>query len=247
MHTGKSLSGRSHCLTCGVNLSWYELFPIFSYLAQGAKCRSCNAYIPSRYLFVELLTACSFVLLWSLFGHSLVLFGLHVILVSTLIVLALYDVRHTIIPDELTAIIFVCACLFLGLQYYELRAVQPILQSIFGGVLASGFFGALWAVSKGRWIGLGDAKLALPFGMMVGLSGVFGVVVLSFWVGAGVSLSILGLQHILKGGKISLLFLRTPLTMKSEVPFAPFLIVGFLLVHLYHVDIFTLTNVFISF
>ncbi len=247
MHTGKSLSGRSHCLSCGVNLSWYELFPIFSYIAQGAKCRSCNAYIPSRYLFVELLTAFSFVFLWSLFAHSFVFFVLHIILVCTLIVLTLYDVRHTIIPDELTATIFVCACLFLGLQYYETQTIEPLLMSLLGGVLASGFFAALWFVSKGRWIGFGDAKLALPLGIIVGLSGVFSMVVLSFWIGAVVSLSVLGIQRLVKRGKKSLLFLRTPITMKSEVPFAPFLVVAFLLVHLYHVDIFSLTKVLFPF
>ena len=38
-HTGKSLSGNSHCLSCGQGLRWYVLFPVFSYLALQGRCR----------------------------------------------------------------------------------------------------------------------------------------------------------------------------------------------------------------
>ncbi len=226
---------------------WYELFPIFSYLAQGAKCRHCTAYIPSRYLFVELLTGVSYVILWYYFRADLVLFALNTVLASTLIVLAIYDVRHTVIPDELTIVIGALAVLFLGYEYYVQRDLWVVLYDILGGLGASGFFSLLWYVSKGRWLGFGDAKLALPLGVIAGVFGVFSMVVLSFWVGAAISLTILGIQHLLKKGKTSLLFTGSPLTIKSEVPFAPFLIAGFLLVHLLHADIFTITTSVFSF
>mgnify|MGYP003395011521 CR=1 FL=1 len=87
----------------------------------------------------------------------------------------------------------------------------------------------------------GDAKLAFPLGVTVGLGGVFSMVVLSFWIGAGVSLILLGLQRLLKRGKPALHFLSSPLTIKSEVPFAPFLILGFLMVQFLHADIFNIT------
>lgn len=241
MHTGKSINGRSHCMSCGTSLEWYDLFPMLSYIMLRARCRACTARIPSRYFIIELLTAIAFVILWNLFQTNLVLFAINAVLVSTLIVLAVYDVRHTIIPDELTLIVGGVALVFLGYGYSGTRDIAQILYSIIGGVSAGLFFWGLWYVSKGRWIGYGDAKLAFPLGIIVGAYGAFSMVVLSFWIGAGVSLLILGLQHIIKKGKTSLLFPQHTLTIKSEVPFAPFLILGFLLVHLFYADIFTIT------
>lgn len=44
---------RSHCMTCGHTLSWYELIPLFSYLFLGGKCRHCKAHISVQYPIVE--------------------------------------------------------------------------------------------------------------------------------------------------------------------------------------------------
>jgi len=44
-------------------------------------------------------------------------------------------------------------------------------------------YGGLWFVSKGRWIGFGDAKLAIPLGFILGAPAVFTFVVFSFWIG----------------------------------------------------------------
>jgi leader peptidase (prepilin peptidase)/N-methyltransferase len=247
MHTGKSLNGRSHCMTCGTNLSWKELFPVVSYLALRAKCRHCTAYIPWRYLFVEVLTGVSFLFLYTLYAHDLVLFALHAVLAAVLIVIAVYDLRHTIIPDELTIIAGVVAVIFRGYMYSLTHDVYALVYAGIGAFCAALFFWGLWYVSKGRWIGLGDAKLALPLGLIVGSGGVFGMVVLSFWIGAGISLMLLGVQRLLKRGKKALPFLPNPLTIKSEVPFAPFLILGFLCVHIFNADIFEIIFFFLPF
>ncbi|MBR4776009.1 MAG: prepilin peptidase, partial [Lachnospiraceae bacterium] len=34
-------SKRSHCMSCGHTLAWYDLFPLFSYLFLRGKCRYC--------------------------------------------------------------------------------------------------------------------------------------------------------------------------------------------------------------
>jgi prepilin signal peptidase PulO-like enzyme (type II secretory pathway) len=39
----ESLSGRSHCDSCGRTLVWYELVPLVSYPALRARCRTCHA------------------------------------------------------------------------------------------------------------------------------------------------------------------------------------------------------------
>jgi leader peptidase (prepilin peptidase)/N-methyltransferase len=240
LHTGKSINTPSHCLSCGTPLRWYELFPVFSYLALRARCRTCGAYVPVRYLTVELLTGFSFLLLFHLFQHDIWLLLLNAILLSLLIVIVVYDIRHTIIPDELTYAIYGVMTPLLGLEFFHAggSGTEELTEGLVGGFGAAGFFYLLWRVSKGRWIGLGDAKLALPLGALVGGMGAFSMVVFSFWIGAAVSVTILGFQRVLKKGKTHLLFLRTPLTMKSEVPFAPFLVLGFLLVYLFHANVF---------
>ena len=245
LHTGKSLNGRSHCMTCGTTLSWYELFPIFSFVSLRGKCRTCSARIPSRYLIVELCTGLSYVALWHLFSENLILLALYLKLASVMILIVVYDLRHTIIPDELTLMVGGVAVVLMGYEYVYAHDVFLILSRLGAGLIAGFFFWGLWYVSKGKWIGFGDAKLALPLGIIVGLGSVFSMVVFSFWIGAGVSLVLLGIQKLLKRGKTNLRFLSTPITMKSEVPFAPFLILGFIVVHFLHADIFDITYTFL--
>lgn len=247
MHTGRSLNGRSHCMSCGTHLTWYELFPVVSYLVQRAKCRTCTAYIPWRYLLVEVLTASVFLLLYTLYHSDLVLLALHFVLAALLIVILVYDIRHTIIPDELTIGVSATAVVLLAYHLMHTKDVWGMVYDLFGGICAALFFAGLWYISKGRWVGLGDAKIALPLGVVAGVASVFSMVVLSFWIGAVVSVSLLMLQRILKRGKKTLPFLPTPLTIKSEVPFAPFLIAGFACAHFFHVDIFTITFFFLPF
>jgi leader peptidase (prepilin peptidase) / N-methyltransferase len=242
MHTGKSLNGRSHCMTCGTHLSWHELFPVLSYLIQRAKCRHCEAYIPYRYLVVELITGASFVMVWHLMSTNLVLFFIYAALLAILIVILVYDMRHTIIPDELTIFVCLIAFVLLGYGYYETKDGMYILYNLLGGIGAASFFGGLWYVSGGKWLGLGDAKLAFPLAIIVGYASTFSMIVLSFWIGAAISLTALLMQQVLKRWKTHLPYLQRTITMRSEVPFAPFLIAGFLLVQFFNADIFVITQ-----
>lgn len=241
LHTGKSLNGRSHCMTCGKTLSWYELFPIFSYLSQGGRCRGCAAHIPSRYIIVELCTGISYMLIWHLFFANYFFLLVYFIFISLFVLIVVYDIRHTIIPDELTLMVGGVALFIMGYEYILTGDVMNSVYRIVAGLGASFFFWGLWYISKGRWIGFGDAKLAIPLGVIAGLGDVFSMVVLSFWIGAAVSLTLLGIEKILKGGKTNLHFIASPITMKSEIPFAPFLILGFIVVHFFHADIFEIT------
>lgn len=244
MHTGRSLNGRSHCMSCGTLLTWYELFPVASYLFLRAKCRYCTSYIPSRYLFVEVLTGISFVLLFNLYSYNMILFVIHAVLVATLIVIAVYDVRHTIIPDELTILVGITALILVGYEYVQTGIYEDIIFAGVSGVCVFLFFAGLWKISHGRWIGFGDAKLALPLGIVVGGDGVFSMIVFSFWIGAIISVCLLALQRLFKRGKNVLPFLSFPLTIKSAVPFAPFLILGFLCVHLFHANVYDIIFTF---
>lgn len=95
-------------------------------------------------------------------------------------------------------------------------------------------------------MGLGDAKLAIPLGIVLSWPAVVSAIVLSFWIGASISVVLLLLQkavrHIVGRGQVRLGFLSRSLTMKSEIPFAPFLVLGFLLAHFFSVDVFEVTG-----
>jgi leader peptidase (prepilin peptidase) / N-methyltransferase len=243
-HTGRSINGRSHCMSCGETLSWYELFPIVSYLALRARCRHCSSYIPLRYLTVELLSGFTFAMLFSVFGFDLPLLFFYGVLFSFLMLILVYDIRHTIIPDEFTLAIVGCALVkVIGLPLLMEGGidVHALIVSLMSGAGAAFFFYALWYMSKGRWLGLGDAKLAFPLGMIAGFPAALSMVVLAFWIGALISLILLGLKRVFEAGTTRLRFPLPRLTIHSEVPFAPFLILGFLLAHLFHADIFLIT------
>lgn len=247
LHTGRSLNGRSHCMSCGETLTWYELFPIVSYLVLRARCRYCGAYIPARYLTTELLTGLTFLFVYYLFGHSPVLTGFYMVLFGLLIVITIYDIRHTIIPNELTISVLVLATLYVLFLSGDGLLWNQIFSSVVGGIGAGTFFFGLWYASRGKWLGLGDAKLAVPLGMIAGPIASVSMVVLSFWTGAFISVLLLILKQVLEAGKTTLRFRVPRLTIQSEVPFAPFLILGFLLVHFLHADIFVLTSQVLSF
>ncbi len=241
LHTGKSLSGSSHCLSCGTHLKPYELVPLFSYLALRGRCQTCHSFIPTRYLLVELLTGLLFVAV-ALFIANIVSILFALIVVSILVVIAVYDLYHMIIPDELVLALVVI--ILTNQLYLHITGLPMIVffYNIAAALLASLFLATLWRVSRGTWIGFGDVKLVVPLALSVGYAGAFSMVVMSFWIGAVVGLLILFYQKMRKRGKPHLRFLSNELTIKSAVPFAPFLILGYLSVLFFGIDVVSLLS-----
>jgi prepilin signal peptidase PulO-like enzyme (type II secretory pathway) len=237
-NTGKSLNGHSHCLSCGTSLTWYELVPLVSYLYLRGRCRSCSSYIPARYLFCELLTGVLFLLAFIQlpFGWLLLL---TLVMLTLLVVIFFYDVYHLIIPDGLVIAVSVVALVMMA---FSTSDWFEALLHLFGALGAAVFFAGLWLISRGRWIGLGDAKLAFPLALTVGPVGAFSFVILSFWIGSVVGLTLLGGVWLLKRGQRYLPRRQIRFTMKSEVPFAPFIIASWLLVFLYQLDIMNIVE-----
>lgn len=243
LHTGRSTNGRSHCMSCARSLAWYELVPIVSYLALRGHCRACKAYIPVRYVLVEVLTGTLFALVFLAFRYDMPLLFLNVVAVSVLVVILVYDLRHTIIPDEAVAVLLAAAVGIAGYTaYYSGDATGTVTNVVLAAVIGAGFLGGLWLVSGGRWMGLGDAKLMFPLALMAGPFGALTTIVLAFWIGAGVSLTLMSIQWLAQKGTTHLALVPFTLTMKSEIPFAPFLILGFFCSYFFHGDLFTITQ-----
>lgn len=239
LHTGRSLNDRSHCFSCGQTLSWYELFPLLSFIFLLGRCSRCKARIPGRFFLVEFIMG--FLFLVTLMKFGLTLIGtLSLVMMFLLLVTVVYDMRHFIIPNELVILVMIVGLLIVFVREGLWLNPLAIMPFLLGTIFIVSVYGGLWLVSGGRWIGFGDVKLVIGLGLPVGLSLWFSFVVWSFWTGAIVSLIFIGFIRLLKKGTTRLGFLPTSLTMKSEVPFAPFLILAFILVYLFELNVLDL-------
>jgi leader peptidase (prepilin peptidase)/N-methyltransferase len=255
LNTGVSIAAdRSRCFSCGKTLAWYELVPLFSFLVQGGRCRSCGAKISWQYPLVELATGLLFGLIFYLhpFISTLGIFSssaaladiLYAAIWSTLVVILVYDLRHKIIPDMFSVLFAVLGLILLFIQPTGGFHVPSILQLAAGPLLALPFF-LLWLVSRGQWLGLGDAKLAWGIGWFLGVSQGAVAIIFGFWLGAIVGIVLIILKKLQGSGqgafgkffqRVSLFLGLNERILKSEIPFAPFLVAGVLIVFITHID-----------
>ncbi|MDB5266945.1 MAG: prepilin peptidase leader peptidase (prepilin peptidase) / N-methyltransferase [Parcubacteria group bacterium] len=237
-NSGKGIEGRSFCVVCKKDLPWWELVPVISFVGLGGKCSGCKSKISWQYPLVELWTGLIFLSLYSAFPFVFDLKGGFLYILAAAIfciyvVLTIYDVRHKILPDEL-----VYAAIILG---FASRLIQggALLDYLVGPILF-GFFGLIWLLSRGRAMGFGDAKLALSLGLLLGAPAGFSALVLAFWIGSVITLTIMILGRL----RFALFRSGKGLTMKSEIPFAPFLILGAWISLIYHLDLFHVLSFF---
>lgn len=226
-NTGEGLKGRSHCFSCRKELSPRDLVPIISFLINGGRCRFCGSRISPQYPLVEFFTALLFTLIVWRFPGEIVLPVFFAYIVSLLIIITVYDLRHKIIPNALVYL-FIVSALFHPVLKSLLAGsfallVVGVLHSILSGGIFFLIFWGLWRFSEGKWIGFGDAKLAAGIGALLGLAQGFTALVVGFWLGAIVGLFLLLLS------RIKTPFLRRYFSMKSEIPFAPFLAIGIII------------------
>jgi prepilin signal peptidase PulO-like enzyme (type II secretory pathway) len=234
-NTGRGLGGRSSCMSCATKLAWWELVPLISFCALRGRCKSCRTPLSWQYPLVEAGTGALFALLYVSLQPQTLLDGIHFVLMAMLacimVVIFVYDLRHTIIPDECsyTAAVIAFAAVFINSSVFTASGfVLPAWHALAAGPIIALPFFLLWLVSRGTWMGLGDAKLMLSLGWMVGLvTGATGTV-FAFWLGALVSIAYYAVRN------------RTWRLRNIEVPFAPFLIVGIYLAFFTGFDVLAL-------
>lgn len=228
----RGIGGRSGCLSCGEPLHWFDLVPVVSWVTLRGRCRSCGSRISVQYPLVEASTAVLFAFIGGS-DLSLAMQVLSLIIVALLVLITVYDLRHTIIPDEWSYAFAIVA--FVSASSFALQSGWMGIGTlvIAGPVCALPLF-ALWLISRGRWMGLGDAKLALGIGFLLGQTMGLFAVFFAFVIGAVVSVCIL-LPYSYVRSKLGITRLGgsgAGFTMKSEVPFGPFLIASTFLVWL---------------
>jgi len=199
------LKGRSFCPYCKHTLSWQDLIPVLSFVFLQGLCRYCRQKISLQYPLVELATGTIFLLIF-LTNSNIYAYAFLLLMASFLIVIFVYDLKHYIIPDSMVFSAIAAALLY-QLLFFWPDLYLPFLSAIG----ASGFFLAIVLFSRGKWMGLGDVKLAFFMGLLLSWPHIIVALFLSFLIGA-----IIGLGLISASRK----------TIKSEIPFGPFLILG---------------------
>lgn len=259
-HGEQTVTGRSECPSCKKKLEWFELIPVLSFVIQGAKCRSCKNPISWQYPIVEVATGIVFVGIlffladfyrisdiYGLFSlHLLTSFLFLMVIWGLLIAIFVYDLYHKIIPDQFVFPFIAVSLVWLfhfadGGKLFSL----PYFWDFFMGPLLFLFFASLWYFSKGTWMGFGDAKLALGMGFLLGFSKGLMAFMFSFWIGAIVAVIFL-LVNKLSFEITDRYFPENfkKLTIKSEVPFAPFLIIGTALAFFLDFEFIIVTSLF---
>lgn len=232
-NTHRSFGGRSGCITCQKKLSWYELVPLFSFLFLKGRCKGCKTRISVQYPIVEFITGIIFAGLFLKFQDTFfidtigfsIAYAYYAAIFSLLLVIAVYDLKHKIIPDTLALVLGILS--FIGLFFFANFGFYPHFPSILefaSGPLIAIPLALMWLVSGGKWMGLGDAKLALSFGWLLGISLALSGLVVAFWSGAIIGLALIAFSK--HHG------------MKSEIPFAPFLVLGLMLTFLFGLQLF---------
>jgi prepilin signal peptidase PulO-like enzyme (type II secretory pathway) len=189
------LGKRSVCMHCKKQLKWYDNIPIISWLFLKGKCRYCKKRIGISEILAEVLTGILFLVLAYLFiskfggeallnglcptlvteGNGIIAysgFAILVLLSLVLVFLSIYDGKW----GELPTVFLVIACILAGISwllrgFYIGFSVEYVWQTIGALVILAGLYELLYLVSKGRWVGDGDAILCIA--LALGLSNVW--------------------------------------------------------------------------
>ncbi|MEI6529483.1 MAG: prepilin peptidase [Candidatus Falkowbacteria bacterium] len=209
LYKNETIGGRSYCPKCRKQIAWYDNIPLLSFIILDGKCRYCEKSISWQYPLVELITASLFLLAFlndSQWPQFSLLLARDWLLIITLIIVFVYDLRWQLIPMTIVwpmCFVFFLLNLLLGFSWFII---------IIAGLVAVIFFLAQYLITRKRGLGEGDIWL----GLLLGLSfpswpQLFLIMIISYGLGSLIGLTLL----IAKEKK-----------MKSKIALGPFLAFG---------------------
>lgn len=185
----------SHCPFCKKKLKWYELIPIISFVLQKGRCRKCKKKISWQYPLIEFFTGLVFLLI---FFYQLSFFWF--LISCFLIIIFVFDLKHYLVPDKI-----IYPAIIISFFY---RLWLPVPNYLLAAVIGGAFFLIIFLISRGKWMGMGDVKIGILMGLLLGLPQLFTALFLAFLIGGAVSIILLVLKKK---------------ALKSEIPLGPFL------------------------
>ena len=208
------VKGRSFCTSCKEQIKWYDNIPFLSFIFLKGKCRRCGNKISSQYFLVEFVSAISFIIVYHLYGISITTLLL-IILSIFFIIIFFIDLKHFIIPNELTFPLMLIGFV----KSFEPNLNQTIFPNYINSLIG-GVFGYLiiWLiiffykkVRKKEGMGLGDAKLMAVVGFWFGWASIPFTIFISSFVAL-----IFSIPSLIKKNK----------NMATQIPFGPYIIIG---------------------
>lgn len=222
LNVAENILGRSHCPHCKTKIRWYDNIPVVSFIILRWRCRNCREKISLQYPLVEISSG----VLFAFIGSRLFLPEdaatwaptiYHLGVAGFLMAILVYDFLYLEIPGLVLWPAIGWAVAFnLFFDWGSPEFAGGVLGSatysgVLAAILAFLFFFLLAAVSKEKWMGIGDAYLAILLGLILGWPKIILGLMLAFSLGALIGLALI----LLKKKK-----------WESPIPFAPFLIAG---------------------
>lgn len=221
---------RSVCLHCGHQLAWYDLFPLLSWVFLRGKCRYCNKPIGTTEPLTEVTVGAAFALsymFWPIAINTpleIAQFVTWLVAIVGFAILTIYDLKWFLLPNKV-----VFPLIGLGIVYSLLILVDqdfhPAVFAHIGGAILvlSGFYYAIYLLSREQWVGFGDVKLCLALALF-----------LSNWQLAVLTLF---LANVIGTILVLPLMFRKKLDRTSRIPFGPLLIAGWFIAGLFGMPI----------
>jgi leader peptidase (prepilin peptidase) / N-methyltransferase len=213
----------SFCPSCKTPIKPYDNIPVISYLILLGKCRHCKARIPFLYPAVEIFTGFSFWVAYRFFNHVPLHAGFTMLFLCLLIVLALIDLKHMILPLELTV---GGAVVFLAYSFFNPTGSPTPLDAFTTAIGGAVAFAALYffylKIRKFEGLGQGDIWMMLLLGAFLGLNKFVVAILVASFSGLFV-------------GIFFIIFKRK--NLKLALPFGTFLSLGSYVAHFWGLEI----------
>jgi leader peptidase (prepilin peptidase)/N-methyltransferase len=179
-----------------------------------AKCRGCSAKFNIKYFLVELISAINFVVIFYFFGVSLTTL-LFFILSICFVIIFFIDLKHFIIPNELTYPLMIIGLLKSFDPNLNTTLFPNLVNSLIGGLFG---YIIIWLIiftykklRNKEGMGLGDAKLLSVIGFWFGWASIPFVIFFS---------SVIALLSVVPD------IIKNKKDLSSQIPFGPYLIIG---------------------
>ncbi len=204
-----TLPTRSMCTKCVRRLTWYENIPLLSFLLLRGKCHGCGQKIDFRYFFIEFITALLFYAVYKNYGATLQTL-LYCFFTASLVAVTFIDVDFRVIPDEISiggTVLALIASIFIP----QMGFVNALVGAFSGSLVLYILSFAYEKIRHREGMGLGDVKLLMLIGAVLGIKGALGSIIISSLVGSIVGIAIMIFQKK---------------DLKLAIPFGPFLAIG---------------------
>ena len=208
------ITGRSKCTKCKKKINWYDNIPFFSFILLKGKCRCCKSVISFQYFLVEAIAAISFLIVFFVFGLTTTTL-LFFILIISFIIIFFVDLKHFIIPNQITYSLMVIGFIKSFDPSLNRSIFPDYIHSLIGGVFG---YSVIWLLiffykkfKNKDGMGLGDAKLLSALGFWFGWISIPFILIFSSLTALGFSLPSL---------------IRKSKNLSTEIPFGPHLIIG---------------------